>query len=452
MVKFRGRLAALLACLFIASVLDGNAGPVGVQAADSGCKTFVEVPYRVCGRFLDYWQLHGGLAQQGLPISDPFDEQNAPPPAGDGQLHRVQYFQRARFEDHPENAAPFDVQLGLLGTEQYSGKAIKGPAIYPGLGAKCQFFAQTGFSVCGRFLDYWLANGSLTQQGLPISDPFQEQNAPPPAGNGKTYVVQYFQRARFEAHPENVPAFYVQLGLLGTEQYLAKQSKPAPTPTPLPPTPVPTPAPTPVPSPTPINPNPACADVPTGTIGVLAKCGPAGFQILLGVTLQPGEEATITPTDPGGNSLGPLNFKAASDTGILNAYIDTLPTSPQGLYTFNLKSKTNGTTGTAYVLLQPPVTKPTIFAQPNPVKISDTIAFTVVGFRPNSRVQISYKDPEGSLLHYEATIGAGGGLASGLVVTRDLPAGNRRAGHWLYAVTDQQDNTIFYSLPFDVYS
>jgi len=54
----------------------------------------------------------------GYPIAEPFDEQNPPAPAGDGQTHRVQYFERYRLEDHPENADPFKVLLGLLGVSQ----------------------------------------------------------------------------------------------------------------------------------------------------------------------------------------------------------------------------------------------------------------------------------------------------------------------------------------------
>src|SRR5262249_22656036 len=34
---------------------------------------------------------------------------------------------------------------------------------------------------------------------------------------GKRYAVQYFERNRFEWHPENPPAFNVQIGLLGVE-------------------------------------------------------------------------------------------------------------------------------------------------------------------------------------------------------------------------------------------
>jgi hypothetical protein len=31
----------------------------------------------------------------------------------------MQYFERARFEAHPENAPPFDVLLGLLGRQLF---------------------------------------------------------------------------------------------------------------------------------------------------------------------------------------------------------------------------------------------------------------------------------------------------------------------------------------------
>ncbi len=86
------------------------------------CRYFPETGFQVCGRFLEYWNNNGGLAQQGLPISRVFEEQNAAPPAGDGKLHSVQYFQRSRFESHPDNNAPFDVLLGLLGTEQFMTK------------------------------------------------------------------------------------------------------------------------------------------------------------------------------------------------------------------------------------------------------------------------------------------------------------------------------------------
>src|SRR5689334_11384520 len=38
------------------------------------CQTFSQTGHTVCGRFLIYWQQHGGLAQQGYPLSEEFTE------------------------------------------------------------------------------------------------------------------------------------------------------------------------------------------------------------------------------------------------------------------------------------------------------------------------------------------------------------------------------------------
>jgi micrococcal nuclease len=69
----------------------------------------------VGGKFLAYWKSHGGLAQQGLPISDEFQETSDL----NGQVYRVQYFERAVFEYHAEIPAPNDVLLSQLGTFRY---------------------------------------------------------------------------------------------------------------------------------------------------------------------------------------------------------------------------------------------------------------------------------------------------------------------------------------------
>src|SRR5215212_8560528 len=77
-----------------------------VRAA--ACRTFQETGKAVCDPFLAYWDSHGGLAQQGLPLTDEFIEVSPI----DGKPYTVQYFERARFEQHPENAPPYDVLLG----------------------------------------------------------------------------------------------------------------------------------------------------------------------------------------------------------------------------------------------------------------------------------------------------------------------------------------------------
>src|SRR5688572_17932269 len=90
--------------------------------AQPSCQTFRETGKSVCGRFLQYWQQNGGLAQQGLPLSSEFVEVSDL----NGQSYTVQYFERAVFEKHPENQPPFDVLLSQLGTFQMQRKYPNG--------------------------------------------------------------------------------------------------------------------------------------------------------------------------------------------------------------------------------------------------------------------------------------------------------------------------------------
>jgi hypothetical protein len=85
------------------------------QVADKSGTFFAQTGHYVGGEFLKYWQSHGGLAQQGYPISDEFTEVSPL----DGKSYTVQYFERAVFELHPENQAPYNVLLSQLGTFQY---------------------------------------------------------------------------------------------------------------------------------------------------------------------------------------------------------------------------------------------------------------------------------------------------------------------------------------------
>lgn len=88
-----------------------------------GSKTFSETGKTVTGLFLDYWNSHGGLEQQGYPITEAYNEVND----ADGQTYITQYFERARFEYHPENGDPkFKVLLGLVGREIYGLKQGSG--------------------------------------------------------------------------------------------------------------------------------------------------------------------------------------------------------------------------------------------------------------------------------------------------------------------------------------
>jgi hypothetical protein len=58
--------------------------------------------------FLSFWLQNGGLDILGYPISGEVNEE-----LEDGQLHLVQYFERARLEYHPAQSQ--QIQIGLLG-------------------------------------------------------------------------------------------------------------------------------------------------------------------------------------------------------------------------------------------------------------------------------------------------------------------------------------------------
>jgi hypothetical protein len=177
--------------------------------------------------FSSYWQQHGGMAQQGMPITEALREVSD----NDGKVYAVQYFERAVFEMHPENQPPYNVLLSLLGADAYKQK-------YGSAGAPNQhvstddplYFSQTGHTIGGRFRQYWEDHGGLAQQGYPISDEFTEVSAL----DDKPYTVQYFQRAEFEYHPENQAPNDVllsQLGTLKAKQLGTQVVPPAPGPT-----------------------------------------------------------------------------------------------------------------------------------------------------------------------------------------------------------------------------
>jgi hypothetical protein len=168
-------------------------------------RCFAETGHCLRGRFLAYWEAHGGLAINGYPISDEFEQV-----LEDGKRYTVQYFERNRFEHHPENAAPYDVLLGQFGRRIHGGADAPLPAPTGPIPPDRAYFAATGHYIVGPFFTYWYANGGLAQFGYPITEQFDAV-----LEDGKTYRVQYFERARFELHPENNAPYDVLLGQFG---------------------------------------------------------------------------------------------------------------------------------------------------------------------------------------------------------------------------------------------
>ncbi len=181
------------------------------RAADPNIIYFPETGHNLGYGFRRYWEQNGGLAIFGYPLTDEFEEAS---PTEAGKRYTVQYFQRNRFEYHPEfKGTKFEVLLGLLGVQLTSDRFFfKAPAI-ANTPSKV-YFPETKHTLGGSFYRYWNSKGGLPLFGYPISEEFLERNP----DDGKTYTVQYFERNRFEYHPEKVGTqFEVLLGLLGTE-------------------------------------------------------------------------------------------------------------------------------------------------------------------------------------------------------------------------------------------
>jgi protocatechuate 3,4-dioxygenase beta subunit len=208
---------------FVLSTALPQTQPTPTQAPSSGDSyTFRETGIRVSGAFWTTWRgsrtFEESLYINGLPITTARDETSPT----DGKPYNTQWFERARFELHPQNQPPNNVLLGLLGVSAAQGRQNEAPfraVSNPGNGL--QWFSQTGHTLGdtsegGRAIAaFWTRLGGLSQFGYPLSQPFTEVSK----DDGKPYLVQYFERQRFEYHPENKGTrFEVLLGRLGAEQ------------------------------------------------------------------------------------------------------------------------------------------------------------------------------------------------------------------------------------------
>ncbi|MEA2574905.1 MAG: hypothetical protein QOH93_2203, partial [Chloroflexia bacterium] len=185
----------------------------------------------VAGRFLEVWSAAGSEQNSVYVNGYPITARRPEISVDDGKVYDTQWFERARYEAHPENKAPYDVLLGLLGVRLSEGRGTVDPgtkkvrnaadAAFVAIdkpadaSATKVWFQETRHSVSGKILEYWNKYGGLQQFGFPLSEQFQEVSAT----DGKTYTVQYFERNRFELHPEKAAPYEVELGLLGVQQY-----------------------------------------------------------------------------------------------------------------------------------------------------------------------------------------------------------------------------------------
>jgi hypothetical protein len=271
--------------------------PVGAHAAASPDTAFFpQTNHSVSFGFKHYFDTRGGLDIFGFPTTEEIRENG----------WTVQYFQRARFEYHPELAGTqYEVELGLLGDLTANQTFDKtGPA------SGARFYKETSHNLGGAFLKYFDARGGLDIFGYPTSEAFQR------AG----FTVQYFQRARFELHGSDV-----LLGLLGDE-YLAQRgaAASAPGPSSAPPAADPSqmtpPAPRPVVAASPPQPAPIIRVAVFGGSSLsVTGSGPftavdtSGRQL---ATVQPGQTASVTANGPSGYTLNAAGQTTGSSVAI----------------------------------------------------------------------------------------------------------------------------------------
>ena len=195
-----------LAMVALVVVLLGSVTATYAQTPTGDCRYFVETGHYVCDEFLEFYDTRGGSEIFGFPLTEAFE---------DSVLRlRVQYFQRVRMEWHPSNPAPYKVQLGLLADELIGKLGYHFPPPPPEQipafnNDVHHYFSETGHVVSHAFLKYFREKGGVDIFGYPRSEFMLEDG----------YVVQYFQRARMEWHPEFSSGPQMRLTYLG-ETYL----------------------------------------------------------------------------------------------------------------------------------------------------------------------------------------------------------------------------------------
>lgn len=188
---------------------------------DSDVRYFPETGHSLAHGFKAFWDQNGALPVFGYPLADELAQTSS----DDGKTYTVQYLERQRFEYHPENAGtPYAVLLGRLGVDVLSSQGRDWFTFPKASPTAPHYFGETGHAIAPQFWDYWSTHGlefgdrgvsfreSLALFGQPISEPQMESFS-----TGDEVLTQWYERARFEYHPDNPAAFKVLLGRLGAE-------------------------------------------------------------------------------------------------------------------------------------------------------------------------------------------------------------------------------------------
>ena len=185
----RGAVAAGLALLGL--ILGGCSTESAVSP-----RCFPATGHMVSGEFRRAFEELGGVESLGYPLTEPFEQ--------DGR--RVQYFEYARLEDHPDNPGGPVVKLSFLG--ERLGRCqppLAASRVPPAFEAGSRYYPQMGHAVSGDFLTYFDRKGGLGRFGYPIGEPLVVE--------GK--LAQDFQRARLVWQADRPPGDRVELEATG---------------------------------------------------------------------------------------------------------------------------------------------------------------------------------------------------------------------------------------------
>ena len=189
-------------------ILIGFAGGGVFAQSQEGREFFSTTGHWVTGAFLEkYYSVPNPAELFGTPITDAFQDET--------YGFTVQYFEKVRFEYHPESIPALRVRVSPLGEFLYK----KGAPLPVGNNLSgCKFFPNVspGFYICHNFLAFFEKNGGVSQFGYPISN-FELQDG---------LIVQYFQRARFEWRPDPLNGNWVALANLGEKYFQAQGENP----------------------------------------------------------------------------------------------------------------------------------------------------------------------------------------------------------------------------------
>lgn len=194
----------------------------GLQAVLDRAEALLPAPedgvvagYTVPAPIFRYWRALGGEERFGPPLE----------PARETTSGLRQTFRHARIATRRDQLDTiYYVQPEPLGASAAAGLAYGGAAaLAPVAGAATgRFFAETGHSLFGAFLDQWQRGGGVDVFGLPLSEEFTAV-----AADGQLRTLQYFERAVFAYYPEDGGVRLEPLGAreLALERVLAPSAQ-----------------------------------------------------------------------------------------------------------------------------------------------------------------------------------------------------------------------------------